>query len=417
MTPPRRAPIVYGEMDFRPQRKVAIVGGGFAAVEALLALRTLLGERAELTLIAEGERFAYRPAATAEAFQASTQPALSWSLAEIAKDAGARFIQDRLEAVAPAEHSIELASGACLRYDSLILALGARARVAIPGALTFRDQRDVLRMRALLAELRRGAPSRIVFAVPSGCTWTLPLYELAMLTANWAQEHGVDAQISIVAPLSAPLEIFGQDASALVRGQMIERGVRFRGGLVPARVRQDGALQLHFGGTVAADRVVAAPQLLGPRIAGVPSGWWGFTPVDAEGRVEGLLDVHAAGDMTATAIKQGGMATQQADAIARTIAAAEGVEVSVPPPIDPGHTIQARLLGGAQTLSLRASLSAEGELRSASARPMPQPAPMHEKVNGRYLSAYLEQRREASRAARSAPPPSDRRDLRASNGV
>lgn len=405
-------------MDFRPQRKVAIVGGGFAAVEALLALRTLLGERVELTLVAAGERFAYRPAATAEPFCASSRPAQSYSLAEIAKDAGARFHHDRLEAVAPAIHRVRLASGASLGYDSLILALGARARVAIPGALTFRDQREVPQMRALLGELRSGVVRRIAFAVPSGCAWPLPLYELAMLTASFAQERGIEAEISIVTPSKAPLELFGHEASALVRGQLIEHRVRFHGGVVPGSVRRDGALQLHFDGIVAADRVVAAPQLRGPRIAGVPSRWWGFVPVDGEGRVEGLSDVYAAGDMTSIAIKQGGLATRQADAIARTIAAQEGVELSVPPPSDPGRTIQARLLlGGGRTLSLRASLDAEGRSRSASASLTDRPIEAHEKVNGRYLSAYLAQRGETPRRLRSGSPRAGRRDTRARNGV
>jgi sulfide:quinone oxidoreductase len=405
------------EMDFRPQRKVAIVGGGFAAVETLLALRTLLGERVELTLVAASEQFAYRPAATAEVFGSGSYPAQSYGLAEIAEYVGARFVHDRLEALAPAAHSIRLASGASLGYDSLILALGARAQAAVPGALTFRDQRDVPQMRALLAELRRGAVSRIVFAVPSGCAWPLPLYELAMLSASYAEEHGIDAEISIVTPASAPLEIFGPEASALLHGQLIERGIQFRGGLVAASVRRDLGLQLHFDGIVPADRVVAAPQLRGPRITGVPGRWWGFAPVDAEGRVEGLRDVFAAGDMTSFPIKQGALATQQADAIAATIASGEGVEVSAPPPTDPGHTIQARLLGGPQMLSLWASLDADGGLRSFHSTLMRQPGPVREKVNGRYLNAYLAQRSETARRLRSPPPCIGRRHARASKGV
>ncbi|MFZ2051143.1 MAG: FAD-dependent oxidoreductase [Solirubrobacteraceae bacterium] len=207
-----------------PQRKVLVAGGGFAAVEALLALRALLGERVELTLISSGERLAFRPAATYEAFDSNGDPPNSCSLREITADAQARFHHGRLESVSPAVHAVRLASGASLRYDSLILALGARARVAIPGALTFRDQRDVPQMRALLEEVRRGAARRIVFAVPSGCAWPMPLYELAMFTAAYAEQAGVEVEVSLVSPAGAPLDIFGAQASARVQRLLMERG-------------------------------------------------------------------------------------------------------------------------------------------------------------------------------------------------
>ncbi|MGA8353715.1 MAG: FAD-dependent oxidoreductase [Solirubrobacteraceae bacterium] len=404
-----------------PQRKVLVAGGGFAAVEALLALRALLGERVELTLISSGERLAFRPAATYEAFDSNGDPPNSCSLREITADAQARFHHGRLESVSPAVHAVRLASGASLRYDSLILALGARARVAIPGALTFRDQRDVPQMRALLEEVRRGAARRIVFAVPSGCAWPMPLYELAMFTAAYAEQADVEVEVSLVSPAGAPLDIFGAQASARVQRLLMERGVRFRGGLVPAGVRYDGALQLHFGGTVPADRVVAAPQLRGPRIVGVPSRWWGFVPTDPEGRVEDLIDVYAAGDMTSFPIKQGGLAAQQADMIARVIAAQEGIDVAVPPPVDHGRMIEAQLLGGVQTLAMKARLDAHGahdpSFGCASATPLRQTGSAQGKISGRYLRSYLAGRGIAARRGLRAEKRGPAEDAHAANGV
>lgn len=341
-------------MAGRPLRRVLIAGGGLAALEALLALSGLLGERAQITLIAPSERFTYRPPATSEAFTSLAEPPESYDLRETAAYTGARFQRGRLEAVAPSIKTVRLASAAVLRYDSLVLALGARARVAIRGALTFRDQRDVPQVRALLEQLRGGVVRRVAFAVPSGCAWPLPLYELAMLTAAYAEEHGVDTEISLVSPAAAPLDVFGLSASTVMRRMLMERGVLFRGGMVPASVRHDGALRLHFGGVVPADRVVAAPQLRGPRVAGAPSRWWGFMPIDDEGRVEGLSDVYAVGDMTSFPIKQGALAAAQANTIARVIAAQEGIELTIPPPVDPGQLMQARLLGGEQKLRLSA---------------------------------------------------------------
>jgi sulfide:quinone oxidoreductase len=53
--------------------------------------------------------------------------------------------------------------------------------------------------------------------------------------------------------------------------------------------------------------------------------------VDEHGRVTGADDVYAAGDITTFAVKQGGIAAQQVEAAAESIAAEAGVDL-VPRP-------------------------------------------------------------------------------------
>ena len=65
-------------------------------------------------------------------------------------------------------------------------------------------------------------------------------------------------------------------------------------------------------------------MITGPEIDGLPCDPHGFVPVDEYGRVEGVADVYAAGDGTDFPVKQGGLATQQADAAAEHIAARPG---------------------------------------------------------------------------------------------
>ena len=77
---------------------VVIVGGGFAAVETMLALRALAPERVRMTLVSASTSFAYKPAATIEAFDEA--PPLTYDLRAIAADVGAAFRFDRFEAVA-----------------------------------------------------------------------------------------------------------------------------------------------------------------------------------------------------------------------------------------------------------------------------------------------------------------------------
>lgn len=370
---------------------VLIAGGGFGAVEAMLALRALAPEHVSVTLVSGSAVLAYRPAATMEAFEET--PPLTYDLQAIAADVGASIRLDRVEAVAPNDHSVRLASFAHLDYDALILAVGARAASAIPGALTFRDQHEVHHIRRLMSELRSNELRRIIFAVPNGCSWPLPLYELALLAATRLRELDVASEVMIVSPEITPLCVFGEQASPLVADLLAERGVRFVGESDPLRVDRSGVLVLASGETLDADHVVAAPKLRGPRINGLPTDRSGFITTDAFGSVIGLPDVYAAGDMTSFPIKQGGLAAQQADAIAQRIAADHGVSVMQ----SRAHRVlRARLVGGANPVFLRTELDEFGQVIAASTvhghfndsdSAMPP-----EKVFGRYLSPYLHAR-------------------------
>ena len=79
-------------------KRVVIAGGGFASLEAALALRALAGTRAEVTLISPNTAFTYRPVATIEAFDDA--PPLRFDLAAIASDLGAAYHHTAVEAVA-----------------------------------------------------------------------------------------------------------------------------------------------------------------------------------------------------------------------------------------------------------------------------------------------------------------------------
>jgi len=278
----------------------------------------------------------------------------------------------------------------------LILALGARARAGVPGALTFRDQRDVPRFQRLLRELETLRTGRLVFVVPPGCTWPLPLYELALRSCAHAAERHMDLEVTLVSPERMPLAVFGADASRLVAELLAQRGVRFIGGTTASEVRSDGSVVLEIDGAIKADRVVAVPQLRANPVIGVPGSWWGFVPTDSSGRVERLVDVYAAGDMTTFPIKQGGIAAQQADRIAATIAAGLGVPV---PDFRAATVLGARLVGGACPLFLCVELDALGQPSHATlVHDETDAAASSTKVFGRYLTPYLEARDRLARA-------------------
>ncbi len=150
--------------------------------------------------------------------------------------------------------------------------------------------------------------------------------------------------------------------------------------------------------------MLALPRLEGPRLAGLPADDLGFIEIDDHARVVGLDNVYAAGDATAFPIKQGGLATQQADAAVETIAARLGAAVK-PSTFQP--ILRGMLLTGIAPTYLRATINGDlpehGEL---AATPLWWPPT---KIAGRYLGPYLAEtaRREEGTALEDQPVSSD----------
>jgi sulfide:quinone oxidoreductase len=365
--------------------RVLIAGGGVAALEAALALRDLAEERVDLELLAPERHFWYRPLSVLEPFEGGDVHGLE--LVSLVRDFGAVVMLGELAAVDPEARIARTTAGAELGYDALLVAVGARPVGAVDGALTFRGLADTPAFQALLPELERGSVRRLVFAAPGGVTWPLPLYELALETAAFlAKREARDVHLSLVTSERTPLALFGQEASTAVAELLGEAGIEFVGERYPLSFA-GGQLRLKPGKIMPADRVVALPQLEGPRIAGLPHDAAGFVPVDPSGRVRGVEAVYAAGDATAFPIKQGGLATQQADAVAEAVAAEAGAPVR-PQPFNP--VLRGLLLTGGPPYFLRSELTGgHGETSTAQFDALWWPPG---KIVGRYLGPFLAER-------------------------
>ncbi len=362
--------------------KVTIVGGGVAGLEALIALHNLAEERVQLQLVTPHAEFAYRPLAVAEPFGLGEQR--SYDLLRIAQEHGAALHLGELAAVDAAAHAIHTRDGGSLAYDVLLLAVGARPMVSIPGSVTVQGPGYTSRFRTVLRELEERRIRQVVFAVPSGVSWPLPLYELALMTAARVAERGLrKVELSIVTPESEPLELFGPTASASVRELLDDRGVQLHTARYPADFRE-GELTLVPSGGLPAERVVSLPQLRGPEIQGLPIDPEGFIHVDLHGLVPGLPDVYAAGDATTCPIKQGGVAAQQADAAAEEIAARAGADVD---PKEFRPVLRGLLLTGSTPRFMRAEVTGgRGEAWGLSEHALWWPP---SKIAGRWLAPYL----------------------------
>ena len=361
--------------------RVVIAGGGVAALEAALTLQGLGEDRFEVELLAPEPHFWYRPLAVAEPFELGEPH--RFELGELAARAGATHLLGALASVDVSRHEALTAAGAALPYDALLLAFGALPGPSVHGALTFRGPADTDAVRGLLADAAAGSVRRVAFAVPRGAVWSVPAYELALLTRSWLQARDLpDVGVALVTPEDEPLQVFGRRASVVVTGLLADRGIELRTRAYPSNFRE-GQLLLVPDGVVDADRVVALPSLHVPPLDGVPQERDGFVPVDTHGRVAGLADVYAAGDLTTFPVKQGGIAAQQADAAAEAIAAVAGVD-HVPRPFRP--VLRGLLLTGGEPRYLRSEIARPGDAFQVDTEPLWWPPA---KIAGRRLAPFL----------------------------
>ena len=363
-------------------RRVVIAGGGVAGLELLLGLGAMAQERARIQLLSPQRDFVYRASSVGEPFGLGR--AHRFDLAGLVEDRGARFVPDAIASVDPDHRLVRTRRGAEIGYDFLVLACGAWAQPAVPGALTFWGSAGSAEFRGLLRELESGGPRDVVFVVPAGPGWPLPIYELALLTRRHLGARGVSGVgVTVATHEGAPLELFGRQASEIVAGLLAERGIAVCTGCYPVEAT-DAGLEVVPEGRLPADRVVSLPHLAGRPIAGIPHDAAGFVPVDGHGRVEGLDDVYAAGDLTSFPVKQGGIAAQQADAVAESLAAALGASLD-PEPFRP--VLRGLLLTGREPEFLRAEIDGgRGEASTASTDALWWPPG---KVVGRFLAPHL----------------------------
>lgn len=307
---------------------IVVAGGGPAAFEAILTLRELAPEL-DVQLLAPDPDLVYRPTSVVEPFaragvrcypiESLGVPVHRGRLARV--DVGAR--------VAVAD------DGARLSYDALLVATGVAHGAPVPKAITFTGPHDVEAMHGLVQDIEQEYSRDVAFFAPPETGWTLPLYELALQTAERASEMELpDLRLRLVTHEARPLEALGTAASDLASVLLEEAGIAFETAAEPPE----------------ADRLVCLGTPEPPAIPGLPEG---FLVTDEHGAVTGAPGVWAAGDVADHPIKQGGLATQQAAVAATAIAADLGAPVA---PQLSAPVLRAMLIAGRRACYFRRRL-------------------------------------------------------------
>ena len=269
-------------------------------------------------------------------------------------------------------------------YDALVVCTGAASGAAYPGVFTFGPGFPALDADDLIDAGLDSVGHLLTLVVPPGTSWPLPLYELALKLRHRARERDLEhLRIKLLTPEDAPLAIFGRAASDALT-QLLDR----------AEVDVETSMHVVDDEGIASSTtlgtplpracpVVSLPKLKGRPLPGLPRDPSGFLPIDDTCRVLGRDDVFAAGDGTTFPIKQGGLATQQADVAAEQIAASLGADTE-PSTFKP--ILRGVLLTGGEPLRLRNRIAGGGGEPSVARGVLWLPP---EKISGRYLGEAL----------------------------
>jgi sulfide:quinone oxidoreductase len=360
--------------------RVLVAGGGVAALETVLALHTLAGHRVKIELLAPAGEYVERPSSVLSPFSGAPAPRVPL---DALPTLGVVRHRGALAAVDPDRCEVRTTDGGWLSYDRLVVAPGAHATDGVPGAVTFRGAISAGAVEGAI----RDAASRVLFVAPTEAGWLLPLYELALMTAH---EFPDGPDVAVVTPEPRPLDVFGPIASDALARLLDRAGIEFIGRTRAVKC-VGNALMTGHDAPIAADAVISLPRLRGPFIEGLPADERGFIPIDANARVAGVPHVFAAGDATTEPIKQGGLAAQQADAAAETIAAEAGAAL-IPRPYR--RVLRGVVLTGERPLYLRRDLDEANEIVRP-LRGMPPGVSRSQlwwpegKVAGRYLTSFI----------------------------
>lgn len=309
--------------------RVVVAGGDVAALETVFALRALAGNHVDITLIAANHYFEHRPIQVRDPLAVHARSRVP--LALLATAAGAELRHDRIVGADPSARRVHTAAGYELPYDALVVAENALPRAVAAGAEPL-DDGHAAECRFVIGELQSGRVASLAFVEPPAPTHPLDLYDLAIETAVAVRD--ADVTLTLVTAESAPLAILGPRAAEMLQETLGAHGVHLVTSAYVQSVSEQGLNLMALDKEIAAQRVIAAPRLAGPRIHGLPCDFDGFLAADPHGNVPHLDGVFAAGDCTTFPVKDRSIAAQQADAAAMSIAALAGADIA-PEPYSP----------------------------------------------------------------------------------
>lgn len=365
--------------ESRPE--ILIAGSGPGALEATLGLSASEHLEANVALISPQTEFQYRPNMVMEPFGVTTTA--KYAVAEVIRHPNVTQWQGTLERIDTASSKAYSPEGDEFDFDALVIATGTETHTDLTEpVVTFGKPGSLEKLKEIVAEIDAGSVHSVLFTAPPGPTWNLPIYEFALMCADRAErQSGQQIAVLIATPEAEPLDVFGAENSAAARQLCAELGVVVH---TDTTVEAFDGTTAHLsdGTSHAVDRVFAMPRLTGRAPAGIPTDDNGFIHVDANQLVEGTTNVYAVGDVTDFRVKQGGLASLQADAAICAIESELGDRQAPEPFV---REIEAILIAASRRVAMRARIGEETSQSIA----IEQPTGPVQKIYSRLLSERL----------------------------
>ena len=311
--------------------KVVVLGGGFGGLETAYRLRKRVGDKADITIVSDRERFLFKPNTIYIPYGLDPDK-LTVDLAKPAARKGIHLKIAHAEEIDTVRQTVN-AAGESIPYDYLVVATGATMRPEeIPGlsefAQTIWTPAEMLKLRAayakLLADVQGGARRQVLFLVPPNNKCSGPLYEMVFMLDSWLRKKRVRDKVEIGYTTYEAhfIQAFGPRLHEVVTKQFAERGITGRNSMVVEKVT-DGAVQYVGGEELPFNLLITFPAYAASTaFAGLPADARGFIKTDLPTRrVEGLDNVYAVGDAADFPVKQAFLAFLQGDAASEQIAA------------------------------------------------------------------------------------------------
>jgi NADH dehydrogenase len=310
--------------DRAAKDRVVIVGAGFGG---LAAAQKLKGAGVEITIIDKRNHHLFQPLLYQVATTALSTSEIAWPVRHLLrKRADVTTLLGNVVSIDKANRLVQLADGATVPYDSLIIATGAQHayfghddwEAFAPGLKTLEDATTIRRKLLLAferAEREADAEKRaalltfvIIGAGPTGVELAGAIIELARLTLRGEFRHIEPAKARVILIEAGPriLANFAPDLSDYALGALQRLGVEVRLGKPVTSVT---AVGVEFDGeTVRAGTVLWAAGVLASPAAkwlGVEADRAGRIKIEADLTVPGHPEIFAIGD-TVTALGPNG---------------------------------------------------------------------------------------------------------------
>jgi sulfide:quinone oxidoreductase len=301
------------------EKRVVILGAGFAGLELATRLSDSLADEVRVTLIDQNEGFSFGYSKLDVLFGRKATADVLLQYREISKD-GVEFRKERVTAIDPKKRRVTTDAGS---YDAdvLVVALGADYDFAATpgfeeGGFEYYSLAGAERMRDALPEFQSGTILIGILGHPYKCP-PAP-FEGALLLHDYLVQRGIRnaAEIRVIGPMAAPVPIT-KEVSQSILDALGKRGIQY----VPSQqiTELDTAgknARLASGSSVSYDLFVGIPVHRVPEVVEASGlAVEGWIPVERTNLATRFADVYAIGDVAGAPVAKAGVFAESAAAV------------------------------------------------------------------------------------------------------